>query len=241
MGASPNDTEYTEEPVMLTGTVRTRIVGAVGAATLLLVFAGAAATDHMGVAAASAPGGALQNRIAFNQQMRKLWEDHITWTRLFIVSAAADLPDESATANRLFQNQVDLGDAFKPFYGDATGNQLAALLHDHIALAAQIIAAAKAGDSAGVASASAAWYANANQIAQLLNSINPKNWPLDQMEAMMKSHLDLTLQEAVDRLNGRFAADIADYERVHLEILTMADTLSNGIIAQFPEMFAPGH
>ena len=224
---------------MPTGTIRTRFVGALGSAILLVVLASSSAMDHMGVAAASGPGGALQNRIAFNQQMRKLWEDHITWTRLFIVSAAANLPDESATANRLFQNQVDLGDAFKPFYGDSTGNQLTALLHDHIALAAQIIAAAKAGDSAGVASASAAWYANASQIAQFLNSINPRNWPLDQMQAMMKSHLDLTLQEAVDRLDGNFTADIADYERVHLEILSMADMLSSGIIAQFPREFAP--
>lgn len=225
---------------MVRSTVRTRIVGALGAVILLGVFSIGAFTDHMGVAAASGPGGALQSRVAFDQQMRKLWEDHITWTRLFIVSAAANLPDESATANRLFQNQVDIGDAIKPFYGDAAGNQLTALLHDHIVLAAQIIAAAKAGDSAGVASASAAWYANANQIAEFLSSANPKNWPLDQMRAMMKSHLDLTLQEAVDRLNGNFPADIADYERVHVEILAMADVLSDGIIAQFPQKFAPG-
>ena len=225
---------------MVRRSVRTRFVGALGAVILLGVFTIGAVTDHMSAAAASGPGGALQSRIAFNQQMRKLWEDHITWTRLFIVSAAASLPDQAATANRLFQNQVDIGGAIKPFYGDAAGNQLAALLHDHIALAAQIIAAAKAGDSAGVASASAAWYANANQIAEFLSSANPKNWPLDQMKAMMKSHLDLTLQEAVDRLNGNFTADIADYERVHLEILSMADFLSDGIIAQFPEKFAPG-
>ena len=221
--------------------IRTRMATTVAAAMLLAVFAiGGASTDQMGVAAASAPGGALLNRVTFNQQMRKLWEDHITWTRLFIVSAAAGLPDQSPTANRLFQNQVDIGNAVKPFYGDAAGNQLAALLHDHIALAAQIIAAAKAGDTAGVASASAAWYANANQIAEFLSNANPTNWPLDQMKAMFKSHLDLTLQEAVDRLNGLFTADIADYERVHIEILSMADFLSSGIIAQFPAMFAPG-
>lgn len=224
---------------MVRRSVRTRIVGAFGALVLLGVFTMGAVTDHMSAAAASGPGGAIQNRVTFNQQMRKLWEDHITWTRLFIVSAAASLPDQGATANRLFQNQVDIGGAIKPFYGDAAGNQLAALLHDHIALAAQIIAAAKAGDSAGVASASAAWYANANQIAEFLSNANPKNWPLDQMKAMMKSHLDLTLQEAVDRLNGNFTADIADYERVHVEILSMADFLSDGIIAQFPEKFAP--
>src|SRR5262249_28792249 len=137
---------------------------------------------QMGVAAASAPGGALQNQIVFNQQMRKLWEDHITWTRLFIVSAAANLPDQSPTAIRLFQNQADLGNAFTPVIAHTGGNQLGSLLHGQTGLAAQISAAAKAGDSAGVASASAAWYANANQSAASHNAANPKNWPLDHIQ-----------------------------------------------------------
>jgi hypothetical protein len=151
------------------------------------------------------------------------------------------LPSYTATATRLFQNQVDIGNAIKPFYGESAGSQLTSLLHDHIALAAELVADAKAGDSAGVTQVSAAWYANGNQIAEFLNSANPNNWPLDQMKAMMKTHLDLTLKEAVDRLNGNFTSDIADYEQVHLEILSMADMLSDGIITQFPQKFAAGH
>jgi hypothetical protein len=209
------------------------------AALIAGALAALALVAHVSTASA-APGGALQNRVAFNQQMRKLWEDHITWTRLYIVSAAAGLPDQSATADRLFRNQVDIGNAIKPFYGDAAGNQLTSLLHDHIALAAQLLADAKAGDSSAVAADEAAWYDNANQIADFLSAANPKNWPDADMRSMMKSHLDLTLQEAVDRLNGDYPADIADYDRVHLEILSMADMLSSGIIAQFPQKFAPG-
>src|SRR5689334_18686154 len=55
----------------------------------------------------------------FRDTMRKLWEDHITWTRLFIVSAIAGLPDTDATTQRLLRNQVDIGNAIKPYYGDA--------------------------------------------------------------------------------------------------------------------------
>src|SRR5512136_3448141 len=60
--------------------------------------------------------------LAFHDDMRKLWEDHITWTRLVIVGVAANLPDLSATVERLLKNQEDLGNAVKAFYGEAAGN-----------------------------------------------------------------------------------------------------------------------
>jgi hypothetical protein len=184
---------------------------------------------------------ANSNRMAFHDAMRELWEDHIVWTRQFIVSAATEsenLPDTAATVDRLLANQADIGDAIKPFYGDAAGDALTALLRDHILTAADIVAAAKAGDSSGVDAAAAAWYANADEIAAFLSEANPRNWPLDEMRVHMKSHLDLTLEEAVARLEGRYADDIAAYDKVHGDILEMADMLSDGIIAQFPAKFA---
>jgi hypothetical protein len=177
------------------------------------------------------------NQLAFHDAMRKLWEDHITWTRLYIVSAAAGLPDKDLTAQRLLQNQADIGNAIKPFYGEAAGNQLTALLRDHILIAAQLIDAAKSGDTAAFNETKTRWYANADQIAAFLASANPKNWPLDHMQMMMHSHLDLTLKEAAARLGGDYASDIAAYDEVHLEILQMADMLSNGIVKQFPQDF----
>lgn len=182
------------------------------------------------------PGGKMST-LNFQNAMRKLWEEHVTWTRLFIVSVAADLPDKGVTAQRLLQNQADIGNAVRTFYGDAAADQLTALLKDHILIAADLLAAVKAGDSAAAKAASDKWYANANQIAAFLNSANPKNWPLAALQAEMKMHLDLTLQEAADRLNGKFSADIQDYDRIENHILGMADILSAGIIDQFPNRF----
>jgi hypothetical protein len=174
---------------------------------------------------------------AFHDAMRKLWEDHITWTRLTIVSLSNDLPDTGPTVQRLLQNQDDIGDAIKPFYGDAAGEQLSALLRDHILIAAEIIQAAKAGDTSAQNDAIGRWYANADAIAVFLNSANPENWPLDEMKAMMREHLDLTLQEAVAYLTGDHAASVAAYDQIHLQALDMADMLSDGIIRQFPQKF----
>jgi hypothetical protein len=173
----------------------------------------------------------------FHDAMRKLWEDHITWTRLAIVSLANDLPDTNSTVDRLLQNQVDIGNAIKPFYGDAAGDQLTALLRDHILIAAEIIQDAKAGDTVGMNDAIERWYANADDIALFLHNANPDNWSLEDMKMMMHEHLDLTLQEAVAYLHGDYPASVTAYEQVHIEILSMADMLSDGIIRQFPKKF----
>jgi hypothetical protein len=174
---------------------------------------------------------------AFHDAMRKLWEDHITWTRLTIVSLSNGLPDTDPTVQRLLQNQTDIGNAIKPYYGDAAGDQLTALLRDHILIAAEIIQAAKSGDTAAQNDAIARWYANADDISIFLNSANPSFWPLDEMKDMMREHLDLTLQEAVSYLTGDHAASIAAYDQIHLQALEMADMLSDGIVRQFPKRF----
>lgn len=161
--------------------------------------------------------------------VRKLWEDHIVWTRCFIVSFAASLPNLDATTNRLLSNQVDIGSAFKPFFGDATGNQLTTLLTDHILGAAKLLAAAKAGDSDGFKAASDAWYANGNDIAAFLSGLDPHDWPLADMQDMMRGHLDLTLSEGSAELTGDWAGSVAAYDQVHDEILQMADMLSAGL------------
>ena len=195
------------------------------------------------VALASPPALAAQkegtkiSQSEFSRAMRKLWEDHITWTRLYIVSAAANLPDKDATAQRLLANQADIGKAVAAFYGDAAGDKLTTLLKDHILGAAALIEAAKSGDKAKTDAAAAKWYANADEIAVFLSSANPKNWPAADMKAGMKMHLDLTLAEATARLQGKYAEDIAEYDKIHTHILGLADLLSSGIIKQFPQKF----
>jgi hypothetical protein len=211
------------------------------AATLVLAFSGAhegqADTGHGHGHGNNVPSRTTAKQAAFHDAMRKLWEDHVTWTRLAIVSFAHDLPDLPATQGRLLQNQVDIGNAIKPFYGDAAGEQLTALLKEHIVGAVALLAAAKSGDSGLLEQRRAAWYVNGNQIADFLHGANPANWPRVVMRDMMKRHLDQTLDEAVHRLGGDYAADVRDYDEIHHHILEMADALSAGIIAQFPRRF----
>jgi hypothetical protein len=177
------------------------------------------------------------SKAAFHDSMRKLWEDHVTWTRLFIVDAAAGLPEKDATTQRLLQNQTDMGNAVAEFYGRDAGNKLTALLRDHILIAADIVTAAKAGDNAKVAASNKRWHDNANEISAFLHGANPKHWPLATLQSAMSMHLDQTLDEATHQLKGDYATSVKDYERIVQHILGMADVLSDGIIAQFPAKF----
>ena len=176
-------------------------------------------------------------QVALHDGMRKLWEDHVTWTRLAIISLTTGAPDTNATVGRLLQNQTDIGNAVKPFYGSAAGDKLTALLKDHILIAADVIAAAKKGDQTALADAQARWVANADEIAATLNGLNPRFWKLDTLKAELHKHLQLTTDEAVARLQGDWSADVAAYDAVHVHMLHLADLLSSGLAKQFPKRF----
>lgn len=212
----------------------TALVAFFAALTALAVSNGHDAHAHG--APAAHVGAVSPSQAALRSDMRVLWEDHITWTRLAIISLASGSPDTTATVGRLLRNQADIGNAVKPFYGKAAGDKLTAELRQHILIAADVIAAAKAGDQAKLADAQARWRSNANHIAALLASVNP-NWPLARLKAEMAKHLALTTQEAVARLQGKWAADVAAYDRVHHHILHMSDLLADGIVKQFPSRF----
>lgn len=228
---------HTHRPVRLGVTLLIATFSALVALAVSGQTAGAH-DSHSGTHANVAASGAMsQEEYALRTGMRKLWEDHITWTRMVIVDFAAGLPDLGAAEQRLLRNQVDIGNAIKPYYGAAAGNALTKLLRTHILEAVPVLTHAKAGDKAKLTRALSAWYANANQIARFLTKANPHSWPLAMTTKMMKDHLDLTTEEAVARLQGKWGADIAAYDKVHAEILEMADMLSSGLVAQFPSRF----
>jgi transcription termination factor NusB len=168
--------------------------------------------------------------------MRKLWEDHVTWTRNVIFNIMDDLPGTDEAVKRLLKNQDDIGNAIKPYYGEDAGKKLTELLHTHITQAADLLKAAKKDDNAAFEKVNKMWKENADEIAMFLSKANP-NWKLDGMKKMMQDHLHLTTDEAVARKKKDYPADVMAYDKVHDEILEMSDMLAMGIVQQFPDKF----
>jgi hypothetical protein len=175
-------------------------------------------------------------RSALGKAMRDLWTDHVVWTRAYIVAAANDSPDAQAAANRLLANQDQIGQAIVPYYGQEAGTKLARLLRDHITIAVDVVAAAKADDQAKLRDADQRWHANAADIATFLSGANP-NWSRQAVLDMMNEHLALTTQEAVARLKKDWNGDVTTFDKIFDQAMMMADTLTDGIVKQFPDRF----
>lgn len=169
--------------------------------------------------------------------MRKLWADHVIWTRDYIIAAVAGADDAKVAAERLLKNQEDIGNAIIPYYGADAGKKLTALLKDHILIAVDVVAAAKAGDTEKLTDADKRWHANADDIARFLSGANPKSWPFEAMRDMLYEHLKLTTGEAVARIGKKWADDVKAFDDIFEQALGMADGLTKGVVAQFPDKF----
>jgi len=211
------------------------VVAAIAAAVVALAAVGSSASTS-NAAPAMVPANA--KAVAFQNTMRALWEAHGTWTERAIVDFVGGLPDTKFVIGRLLQNQTDIGNAVKPYYGAKGGDELTTLLKAHINAAVAVLEAAKSGDASAVATAKAAFYANGNQVASFLHTANPSHWSLGAMKTMMRIHLNQVVALAVDQLKGHYAAAVRLYGVYIDHILDMADMLSSGIMQQFPARFA---
>jgi hypothetical protein len=174
---------------------------------------------------------------ALRRDMRKLWSDHVWWTRDYIVAAIGKQPDEAVATPRLLKNQEDIGTAVATYYGKPAGDKLTGLLKEHILAAADLVKAAAAHDQAKFQQADQKAARNAEDIAEFLSKANP-HWPRATLADMMKMHLTTTKNEVSARVNKNWEEDVKAFDAVYNHILKMSDALADGIIKQFPEKFS---
>lgn len=176
------------------------------------------------------------NMVQLKGEMQKVWIDHTIWTRSYVVSALANLQDQKDVLDRLLQNQQDIGNVIKPYYGQTAGDKLTDLLREHILIAGNIVAAAKAGNQKDVTRLQKDWHRNADDIAKFLSTANP-NWPSKELQDMLYTHLRFITEIVVDRIKGDWKADIAATDKNENHMIHFADILTAGIVKQFPGKF----
>lgn len=214
-----------------------------GLNTILFAAVLALCIQPLGASAAGAPqqqqvqtANWTPSMVSLMCGMRQLWIDHVVWTRNYIVSAVAGAADQKPVLARLLRNQQDIGNAVKPYYGEAAGNRLAELLREHILIAGKIVGAAKAGKQAEVAKLNKDWHRNADDIAKFMSRANPY-WSEQELRNLLYTHLQLVSDAAVARIKKDYAADIQAYDKGVAHVLMIADATSSGIMKQFPNRF----
>ena len=176
------------------------------------------------------------NQVRLLEQMNLVWEQHIMWTRMLLISIVGDLKDLDATQARLLRNPRDIANIFRIYYGNNVANEIERLLTEHLVIGKEIIVAAKNKNQEQVNILNRKWYQNADQMAEAFSSINPF-YPLEEIRQMLYDHLRLTTIEVTERINGNYTEDINAYDVVQQEILRMSSFFVNGIVMQFPNLF----
>lgn len=167
---------------------------------------------------------------------RLLWMEHVNWTRMTIISIVFNLPDLPFVQQRLLRNATDLGNCLRPFYGDTIADRYAALIKEHLIIAAELVTAAAKGDAKTADAKEKEWYRNADEIAIFLHSINPY-LSIEGVQKMFYTHLALTKNEAITMIQKDYQTDVNIFDEIEAEALAMSDMIAQAIVLQFCYLF----
>ncbi len=178
------------------------------------------------------PNGLSPSAIALILALRRLWTEHVLWTRSFLISTIMDNPDLEAVTKRLLRNPADFKTQLQTVYGPQIAKQFENLFTEHLSIASEYINAIKAKNTEVMKAKREAWYENATDIATFLGEINP-NFNKMAWEQMLFEHLAFTEKQVAELMKEQYAKSIAEFDATHLQALRMADEMARGIIAQF--------
>lgn len=213
---------------------RTAAGSVVSLAMAMGLFAGAPLRAAASEVLVTAPMAAENKRSAFRKSMRKLWVEHMVWTRACIMATIAKTPDAAAAADRLQRNQLEMGAIFVPYYGTEMGAKMSLLLKEDNLVAGEIVAARMKRDAVKVAALEKRWHDNARDIGVLLSGSNP-GWPQEAFVATFDNLMTLTYRQVTARLQKKWSDDIQAFDELYVQGMDLADDIADRMIKQYPE------
>ncbi len=161
--------------------------------------------------------------------LKKLWSDNIIWTRFFIISAISGIGDLQIITKRLVKNPTDFANVLKKYYGEENAKRFEALMMDHLLIGIKLINTAKSGNINSIKGMRTQWYKNADEIAELLASIN-SNWSSSEWQKMLYENLKLTEDQVIKRFGRQYNEDILSFEKIDSLSIKMAEIMAEGIM-----------
>lgn len=162
--------------------------------------------------------------------MRKLWNDHIVWTRQYMISEMNNLPDKEAVLTRLRANARSISEEMSELHPSVDEQTMVSMLDSTVLFVTKLIFETNVGGTrTGAYETKEVLMKLMDRMALYLNSVN-EGWKLPEMKMLLQGYLNETHNEILARKNQIWDADIAAYDRLNNHVLKIADAFASGTI-----------
>lgn len=183
----------------------------------------------------------------FRMNARTAWSKWAYSMLNYSISLNANLEGTDQVKGRVHKNAIVLGDFIVPYYGLTAGNLFATALIAINDIGMHYVRALK--ESQPTEQIVAEWVPQVDNIAKLMNELNPNNWPTTLVQDQFGNLVRAWQDQLTARASRNIIADEIAIESINKIAVTgvpvyqttgyssIADTYSRGIVAQFPGNF----
>ena len=167
-------------------------------------------------------------KVDLKSSLRKLLTDHGVYTVFVLKSIVDGNKDTKVFLDRLLANQKDIGDQLKPIVGNNKGNEVTAVLTEHIKLAGNVITAAFKNDPT-LNMKIETLFANSDEVAATLTSLNPEALPYELTQSTFHIHNQFVIDMTVARIKGDYLREQKLYDAYYNELLVLSDAIFHAL------------
>jgi hypothetical protein len=165
---------------------------------------------------------------------RSLFAVNLFWERIYAVETLTGAIDAAKAEARFQQSQDDINGLFKQYFGEPTGNQISTLLTQYNGLLIDYAVAARNHDDKMAVLTKL--HDKSVALATLMSMTN-MNWTTEDLSSRFSKYSDALVKEIDLQDTGMGAIDTRAFDATFELSMQLADTVSLGIIKQYPAKF----
>jgi hypothetical protein len=188
-----------------------------------------------------------EKTLVFRMDSRTMWTRYSLGMVNYSVSSFGNLGSTPSVEKNLAKSAAVIGDFFIPYYGIRAGTKIGSLLTVISNNGTKVVEAIK--NKRDIAAYEIIWSKQIDELATYLNELNPSQYPLDLLSDQFSSLAKLWVEDFNARYNSDYITDSIALDNI-LKVAvsgipnhtnkgysSISDTLSRGIIAQYPLSF----
>ena len=173
-----------------------------------------------------------QKQITLLSNLRRVWAQHVWWSRLYILSIVYDLPYQDLIFNRTLRNSSDFFRFLERFYTPKQLKPIETLFEEYNKTKSTYLYNKVAGNSYAASIYRKRWYEIADQLADLMYQLNPF-LPPSRSKPLIYSLIEGTDSQVENMLIGQTEKEIMFFDMIELEAYEFADFIATGMMSHF--------